>query len=89
MGKILSRILKVMGWYIDLNGFKNKSTCKYLYPTSIKNCELLIIDTQMKYKKDNTVPTLSGTFNVVPGLIGVSNLKVNNLSNDMILRINL
>ena len=45
----------------------------------------------MPYKKDNTVLMLSGsTFNVVPGwcaVIGNSNLKVNNLSNDKILRI--
>ncbi len=43
----------------------------------------------LRYKKDKIVPTLSGTFNVVPGwcaVIEVSNLKVYNSNNDMILQ---
>lgn len=32
-------------WYIDLHGIQNKSIIKY--PTSIKMCEIIIIDIQM------------------------------------------
>jgi hypothetical protein len=44
-------------WYIDPNGFGNTYTVKYPYPTGIKICEILIIDTQMVSKKDDTSPT--------------------------------
>jgi hypothetical protein len=28
--------MKVLAWYIDLNGIENKNTVKYPYPTGVK-----------------------------------------------------
>ena len=39
--------MKTLAWYIDPNGIENKYTVKYPYPTGIKKCEILIIDTRM------------------------------------------
>ena len=46
--------------YKNLNGIENKRTVKYPYPNGIKNCDILIIDTQMvlKRKKDNSKTTV-------------------------------
>ena len=43
--------MKVLAWYIDRNGIENKNTVKDPYPTGIKKCEILILDTQMVLKK--------------------------------------
>ena len=43
--------MKVHAWCIDPNDIENKNTIKYLYPTGIKKCELLIIDTQFFFLK--------------------------------------
>ena len=48
--------MKVLAWYIDLNGIENKKTVKYPYPIGIKKCEL----------KDDTSPTL-----VIPSGVNV------------------
>ena len=55
--------MKVLAWYIDLNGIGNKNTVKYPYPTGIKKCEIFIIHTKMVTKKDDTSPTLVETPN--------------------------
>ena len=44
--------MKVLEWYIDMNGIDNKNTVKYPYPIGIQKRECLIIDIQMVYKKD-------------------------------------
>ena len=50
--------MKVLAWYIDLNDIKNKYNIRPPYPTSIKKCEFLFIETQLVSKKDNTNPTM-------------------------------
>ena len=37
----------ILHGYIEPNHVKNKNTIKYPYPTSIKKCEILILDTQI------------------------------------------
>ena len=50
--------MKLDTWYIDLNGIEHNNIGKHPYPTCIKKCETLIMDTRMVLKKDNTWPTL-------------------------------
>ena len=35
--------MKVLAWYIDLNGIGNINSIRYPYPTNIKICEILIV----------------------------------------------
>jgi len=42
-----------------------KNTVKYPYPSCIKIGEILIIDTHMASKKDNTSPTLVTTLTMI------------------------
>ena len=44
--------------YMDPNIIKNDNVVEFSYPTSLKICEILIIDTQIVSKKDDTRPTL-------------------------------
>ena len=37
---------------------KTKLIVKYVYPTGIKKCEILTVNTQSEEEKDNTNPTL-------------------------------
>ena len=39
--------MKILAWYIDLNGIENNNSIKHPYPYGIKKCETLIIDAQM------------------------------------------
>ena len=39
--------MKVLAWYIDLNGIEKENNIKDPYPTGIKKCEILIIVTRM------------------------------------------
>ena len=50
--------MKVLAWYIYLNGIKSKNIMKYTYPNVIKTCYIYIIDTQMVLNKNDTNPTL-------------------------------
>ena len=34
--------MKALAWCIDPNGFENKNTIKYSYPTDIKNFEIVV-----------------------------------------------
>ena len=54
--------MKVLAWYIDLNGIENKNIVKYPYPTSIQKTWFLCYKTQMTFKSDNTNPTLVSTW---------------------------
>ena len=54
--------MKVLAWYIDLNGIENKNIVKYPYPTSIQKTWFLYYKTQMTFKSDNTNPTLVSTW---------------------------
>ena len=39
----------ILPWYTDPNGTESKDILKYPFPSGIKKCEILIIDTQMVY----------------------------------------
>jgi hypothetical protein len=54
--------MKVLAWYIDLNDVENMKTVKYPYPIGTENRGLLIMDTQMVSKEDDSTPTLVQTF---------------------------
>ena len=56
--------MKVLAWYIDLNGIKYTNIIKYPYPLGIKKCEINIIDTQIVLTQDNTSPTLDLSWEV-------------------------
>jgi hypothetical protein len=43
--------MKVLAWYIDLDGNKNDYTINYTCPYDIRKCGILIIDTQMVVNK--------------------------------------
>jgi hypothetical protein len=36
--------MKILAWYINPNGIRNKNTVKSPYPVGIKKCKTLIID---------------------------------------------
>lgn len=50
--------MKVLAWYRNPSGIENKNIIKYTYPIGIKLCEVLIIDTRMVSKKEDTSSTL-------------------------------
>jgi hypothetical protein len=41
--------MKILAWYIDLNGIENNNSIKHPYPYGIKKCETLIIDAKMVF----------------------------------------
>ena len=43
--------MKVLAWYIELDGNKNDYTINCTFPYDVKKCGNLIIDTQMVVKK--------------------------------------
>ena len=45
--------------------YQEKNTIKYSYPTGIKKCEILIIDTPRVSKEDNISPTLVRMKNIL------------------------
>ena len=49
---IFAYVWRFRAWFIDLNNIQNKITIKYLYPSGIKECEILNIDTWMVSKKE-------------------------------------
>lgn len=52
----------VLAWYIGPNGTGRKETIlNYPYPIDIKKYEILIMDTWMVLKRDNTMTTIAYT----------------------------
>ena len=49
--------MKFLAWYIDMNGIEKNYTVKYKYPTKSKKWKILITNTQMVSKKDDTSST--------------------------------
>jgi hypothetical protein len=44
--------MKVLAWFIDMNGIENKNTVKYPCPIGVQKREILTIVIQMLSKKD-------------------------------------